>query len=596
MADAERAREDRSRRRWTSRRPPWTALALLGVLALAYLLHLREWLFLCDDAFISFRYARNLGEQGALVYNLEPLERVEGYTNLLWVLILAAGVVVGLSPEQLAPALTGLAGVVSLVLVACIGAQLRRREAGASKEPPLFEVVDLLAPALLVTLPEFVVWGSSGLETGFAVALGLVAVWAWLDGRIVGAAAFAALAGLTRPDALVWIGAFGLGWLVVELAAWILDRPEPFAERLRGLPWARVGVGALVFVALLGAQLWFRRSYYGEWLPNTWAVKHHGALLRDHFGRGYVAFWTARTGVKAAVLLVPLVLLQPKLELRAVARALGTLVLVAVPVVAMVGYVWSVGGDFMAHGRFLLPATVLSALVPGLLLARVHRFALERGAGPGLAAGAWAVAAALLVGLSASRIPARIAEDRDHAHLHIAYDADGRPLPDTPGFEGVQAMDRFAAVRLAAGAELAERVPAETWISVGAAGALPYASRLPAFDAYGLVDPGVLEVAEPATGKRARPGHQLHAPLSYMRSREPDLMCHIGWEAPRPPTLRDARRRARGPFAWACVETGPIADRRAEGGTLESRYYCCLRERGGDPALEALDPAKRGRP
>ena len=44
--------------------------------------------FLCDDAFISFRYARNLLEGHGLVFN--PGERVEGYTNLLWVLELAA--------------------------------------------------------------------------------------------------------------------------------------------------------------------------------------------------------------------------------------------------------------------------------------------------------------------------------------------------------------------------------------------------------------------------------------------------------------------------------------------------------------------------
>ena len=51
---------------------------------------------MCDDAFISFRYARNLGQHGALVYNLAPPERVEGYTNLLWVLVLGLGDALGL--------------------------------------------------------------------------------------------------------------------------------------------------------------------------------------------------------------------------------------------------------------------------------------------------------------------------------------------------------------------------------------------------------------------------------------------------------------------------------------------------------------------
>src|ERR1700738_1680717 len=44
--------------------------------------------FTIDDAFISFRYAENLARGAGLVYN--PGERVEGYTNFLWVLIIAA--------------------------------------------------------------------------------------------------------------------------------------------------------------------------------------------------------------------------------------------------------------------------------------------------------------------------------------------------------------------------------------------------------------------------------------------------------------------------------------------------------------------------
>ena len=46
----------------------------------------RAWL--CDDAFISLRYAGNLARGDGLVYNVG--ERVEGFTNLLWTLLLAA--------------------------------------------------------------------------------------------------------------------------------------------------------------------------------------------------------------------------------------------------------------------------------------------------------------------------------------------------------------------------------------------------------------------------------------------------------------------------------------------------------------------------
>ena len=77
---------------------PW--LALLVWLASV------SW-FLTDDAFISFRYVHNLLEGHGLVFN--PGERVEGYSNFLWVLELAAiWRVLGVALEDAAPWLSGL--------------------------------------------------------------------------------------------------------------------------------------------------------------------------------------------------------------------------------------------------------------------------------------------------------------------------------------------------------------------------------------------------------------------------------------------------------------------------------------------------------
>ena len=49
--------------------------------------HARLFDFVTDDAYISFRYARNLALHGQLVFNLG--EQVEGYTNFLWTVLLA---------------------------------------------------------------------------------------------------------------------------------------------------------------------------------------------------------------------------------------------------------------------------------------------------------------------------------------------------------------------------------------------------------------------------------------------------------------------------------------------------------------------------
>jgi len=53
-----------------------------------------------DDAYISFRYAKHLVEGQGLVWNLG--EKVEGYSNFLWLLMVAAGMRLGLHPETAA--------------------------------------------------------------------------------------------------------------------------------------------------------------------------------------------------------------------------------------------------------------------------------------------------------------------------------------------------------------------------------------------------------------------------------------------------------------------------------------------------------------
>src|SRR5947207_15116687 len=57
-----------------------------------------RWFWLDDDMMISMRYARNLVSGAGLVFN--PGERVEGYTNFGWVLLMA-GVHLLPLPDQL---------------------------------------------------------------------------------------------------------------------------------------------------------------------------------------------------------------------------------------------------------------------------------------------------------------------------------------------------------------------------------------------------------------------------------------------------------------------------------------------------------------
>ncbi|MBE7560362.1 hypothetical protein HS125_16035 [bacterium] len=123
----------------------WAVLAVAGVSALVCMSRLFG--FLVDDAFISFRYAENLAAGRGLVFN--PGERVEGYSNLLWVLILAGANRLGLPTIATAQGLGCVAAFLALMLTFF----LRRRS------PAHFAAL-LLAASL-----PWALWAVSGMET-----------------------------------------------------------------------------------------------------------------------------------------------------------------------------------------------------------------------------------------------------------------------------------------------------------------------------------------------------------------------------------------------------------------------------------------------
>ncbi|HTF88875.1 MAG TPA: hypothetical protein VK843_10735, partial [Planctomycetota bacterium] len=77
---------------------------LVGLLVLALLGLWWGWhgfRFLCDDAYISFRYAGNAVAGLGLTWNPAPFRAVEGYTSFLWeVLLIGVWQVTGLDPTR----------------------------------------------------------------------------------------------------------------------------------------------------------------------------------------------------------------------------------------------------------------------------------------------------------------------------------------------------------------------------------------------------------------------------------------------------------------------------------------------------------------
>ncbi len=74
-----------------------TISALFAIAVAVYVFNLARYrTYLLDDTFIGLRYARNLVEGHGLVFN--PGERVEGYSNFLYVLVAALFLGLGIDP------------------------------------------------------------------------------------------------------------------------------------------------------------------------------------------------------------------------------------------------------------------------------------------------------------------------------------------------------------------------------------------------------------------------------------------------------------------------------------------------------------------
>lgn len=294
-------------------------MAVLLAAAL-FVAHAVLYWFTCDDAYISFRYTRHLAEGHGLVFNLGEDPPVEGYSNLLWVLLLAPFAKLGLS----------LAWCANLISVACgaVLVALCTRRAG------------LGAGLLLALCPALALWGSSGLETmPFALAL-LLCYERAQAGRFLAAGLCASAVLLLRVD--------GIAFALLALAC----GGAKFGRRL--LP-------ALIAPGLcLTALLVFRTGYYGEWLPNTAFAKSELSSITLERGAKYLAsFLLCFPAVPIGVLLAAgLCWRQRRLDA-------GLALLVAL---ATLGHGLLVGGDFMPMGRFFVPGLAFLALSLGLLL------------------------------------------------------------------------------------------------------------------------------------------------------------------------------------------------------------------------------------
>ena len=512
--------------------------------------HIHLYWFLTDDAFISFRYARNLSAGDGLVFN-PGYERVEGYTNFLWVLLLSGVDRLGWAPHLAANWLSSTAGLLTwgLVVAFCW------RRGPSARYPWL-----TLLPALwLAVNRSFAVWSSGGLETklfDLLVVAGVLLATTDIEAKRTSwwrAAGLMAMAALTRPDGLLIAASV---FLVRGAAEW----------RGGWIKWREAARGLGVFVLIVGAHFGFRRLYYEEWLPNTYYAKLGGEAWWD-MGAIYFEAFLLEYG---AVVWLPLL----SIGIWRAARSWGSTSLIAAAIVPHAVYIAYAGGDHFEYR----PLDVYFPLAAVLLYDGAARVASEWRR-PVLSA-AWSAACCLAVALlpALTRVdfpsyyrPGYPGLPMQDGKVHDLVSLQRHPLLAAfPGmasyvslynqrihaltkqFVGLRQEEHklFLGVVEPQGKLLKQMVsdgmlPRDTFIASRCVGAIPYFSDLRILDMHGLTDKHVarLEMERKETRMMA---HAKLSSLAYLEWRKVEIVSlDVGPLTNQPTVLDDWSRFAR---------------------------------------------------
>lgn len=225
-----------------------TIITVLCILLVPYLFI--SYNHIGEDCFISFRYVENLFSGFGLVFN--PGERVEGYSNFLWVMLLAFFRFFGLNIVTVSKIL----GFASMILILWIGSyySLKKRQRKISW-------IYLATPLMIFFHPMLHYHAGRGLETIFYTMLMIWAAYSFKRRNYANSSiAFAAIA-LTRPEGFLYF------WLILPML--FLDIKYSQTEKFPyPTPLIRIRFFVPYLVIVISFFAW-RLLYYGHLFPNS---------------------------------------------------------------------------------------------------------------------------------------------------------------------------------------------------------------------------------------------------------------------------------------------------------------------------------------
>ncbi|MBI1803947.1 MAG: tetratricopeptide repeat protein [Ignavibacteriae bacterium] len=457
---------------WRAR---WLEALLLIVSLSLFLYQCWSLWFIQDDSFITFRYVKNFTAGHGLVFNSG--ERVEGYTTFLWALLLALPAKLGIDVTSASQYLGILFGLGSLCLLYSVSRKLSTGE-------PAFPFA-LVAVILLAANGAFAYWSVSGMETAMFTFLTLLSAIVYLRERSVETLSVYTpivfiLLSLTRPE-----GALLFGLLMASLI-WEIrsgQRSDPKRMLKRFVIWM------LVYLLPMTAYAFWRLSYYGYLLPNTYYAK--AGFSKEYLTTGFDYFWAfAKTYLFGGILLVAPVYVIIKRKWSG-----DTLPLFMM----LIGYIVTiilVGGDVLPSYRFFVPVLPFLYLFTQESLRSLFDSMVKR---------KWRLASLLYV---SPLLLAGFSFAIPHEYIHHYATRES------------QLVEKMAET----GRWLKSHASPNDIVAASTIGALGYYSGLPLLDMLGLTDSVIAHRPEQILGVASN-WRERNYNVRYVLSRRPDWIC-----------------------------------------------------------------------
>jgi arabinofuranosyltransferase len=456
------------------------ALAAIAGSAAILLLQSRFYLhYTSDDAYISYRYARNLADGAGLVWN--PGQHVEGYSNYLWVVTLAglhkAGADIVLSGRWLG------------FSIAIVGAGATYRLSRDLLDDQSGPIAGLVAALLLSASGSWALWAAGGLEVPLFGTLVIVAVllhlrereWRWppVSGAVW------ALVAMTRPDGILLAAVSSLFKVYDGVHAARGARAHSM-RAVREFAWLLFFFAT--FAAIYGPYYLWRYDTYGWFFPNTYYAKVGYGI--DQYDRGlrYFMLFLEESG-GWLLLITPIAIAFAPMRRSRATYVFGLMIV-------WMAYVVYVGGDSLLRFRFFAPVLPLFfALVTASVAALVTAEHLE-----------------VNVSQRTKEVIAGLAVLG--ALAFVLY-------PSVSDSNGIKGERRAVNDRAAAGRWLYENVPPTTVVAAIPVGAIAYESRLDVVDMLGINDEHIAHRDVPLGDFAA--GHEKYD-SEYVLDQEPDII------------------------------------------------------------------------